>query len=145
MENIEIPKSVTTIGNDAFSGCSALQGSKKLKRIKIPENVIIGEGAFNGCSSLIHINIPKSVRIIGNNAFKGCTSLNKETIIQINNINPRALYTESYGGGSRKTKKSTKRKKSTKKKKKKTKSTKKKKKKTKSTKRKKKKKTTRKK
>ena len=42
-----IPKSVTTIGEYAFSGCSGLT------TVKIPENVTeIGESAFAGCSGL---------------------------------------------------------------------------------------------
>lgn len=40
----------------------------------------IGEQAFNGCSSLTSIDIPNSVTSIGNSAFYNCTSLTSTTI-----------------------------------------------------------------
>jgi len=42
----------------------------------IPSGVTsIGNNAFSGCSNLTNIDIPDSVTSIGNNAFSGCTSL----------------------------------------------------------------------
>lgn len=58
------------IGVYTFSGCSSLTS------VNIPSSVTrIGDGAFSGCSSLTSINIPSSVTEIGDWAFKGCTSL----------------------------------------------------------------------
>ena len=88
-----IPSSVTSIGNNAFSGCrslldivipssvtsigdSAFYHCDSLSDIVIPSSVTsIGDSAFLLCRSLSKIVIPSSVTSIGNNAFSGCGSL----------------------------------------------------------------------
>ena len=70
LTSINIPNSVTKIGDFAFSGCTLLAS------INIPDSVtVIGEGAFYNCRSLTSINIPDSVTVIGKSAFGGCTRL----------------------------------------------------------------------
>ena len=61
-----IRKGVKVIGNSAFLGCESLSS------INIPNSVTyIGNDAF-GCESLTNINIPNSVTNIGDRAFRGC-------------------------------------------------------------------------
>ncbi|MDR0946692.1 MAG: leucine-rich repeat protein, partial [Ruminococcus sp.] len=61
---------ITSIGNQALSGCNSLTD------VTIPAGVTyIGIGAFQDCISLNRITIPESVEIIDEMAFWGCTSL----------------------------------------------------------------------
>ena len=71
---VTIPGSVTTIGDDAFSYCN-------LESITIPNSVTsIGERAFFDCDLLESITIPNSVTSIGSYAFSDCEGLTVVTI-----------------------------------------------------------------
>ena len=75
LTSVTIPNSVTTIGWRAFSGCSSLTS------ITIPNSVtIIGDETFYGCSFLTSVTIGNSVTTIGHEAFSGCTNLQKVNI-----------------------------------------------------------------
>jgi hypothetical protein len=93
ISSINIPSSVTSIGEYVFSGCSALtsinipssvtsieqyvfSGCSALTSINIPSSVTsIEQYAFSGCHALTSINIPFSVTSIGDGAFIGCRAL----------------------------------------------------------------------
>jgi hypothetical protein len=90
---VEIPsqiegKSVTSIGEIAFSGCTALTN------IMIPDSVTsIGEYAFFDCWGLTDITIPNGVKSIGGVAFSGCMGLTNITIPDgVKSIGDDAFY-----------------------------------------------------
>lgn len=78
--NVTLPKSLTTLGDYAFDGCSAL------KQVSFQENtsngyiLTIGEGAFRNCGKLSSVLFSKNVTSIGNNAFRNDSSLEAVTL-----------------------------------------------------------------
>ena len=81
--SVEIPNSVTSIGKAAFIY------STNLTLVEFPNSVtLIGKEAFRDCSSITSIIIPKSVIEIGSSAFYGCTGL---TLIEIKAQNPLTI------------------------------------------------------
>ena len=106
---IKFDGKISSIGNEAFSGCSTLTSimicdgatsigdeafyqCKKLKSVTIPESVTgIGIRAFQDCTKLTGISIPNSVVLIKNSAFSGCTSLTSLTIPERLNTIPNSM------------------------------------------------------
>ena len=71
LTSVEIPNSVTSIGDDAFYNCTGLTSSE------IPNSVTsIGNYAFYNCTGLTSLEIPNSVTFIGYFAFYYCINLN---------------------------------------------------------------------
>ena len=69
-QNTTIPNTVTSIGDEAFTGCEGLTS------IDIPNSVTtIGKSAFSRCPGLTSVTIGNSVTQIGNGAFTWCTGL----------------------------------------------------------------------
>lgn len=91
-------KTVTSIGDDAFSGCKGLtsvtlpegftsirdrafERCYSLTSVTLPESLtVIGDGVFYGCKGLTSITFPKNLTSIGNEAFQYCKGLVSVTI-----------------------------------------------------------------
>jgi hypothetical protein len=81
-----IPNAVTSIGNRAFKGCTALQ---RVEIMLEGPDITIGDEAFMNCTSLTSLPVSNlhdgvlrlwlyhktNIVSIGNSAFEGCTSL----------------------------------------------------------------------
>ena len=73
--DLNIPSSVTTIGDYAFYYC------ERLKSVNTPSSVTtIGQWAFAYCTGLTSVTIPYSVTTIGDNVFYYCEGLKSVTI-----------------------------------------------------------------
>ena len=93
LEKIEIPDSVTEIGESAFKNCVLLWSVKlsqnlneidkcafanctSLEEIEMPDGVKeIGEHTFRNCTALKIVKLSKNLEAIGKDAFVGCTAL----------------------------------------------------------------------
>ena len=76
LTSIEIPNSVTVIGDCAFQFCVGLKG------VKFPNNIkTIGKSVFSGCFNLAgDIVIPKSATSIGHSVFAACDAIKSITV-----------------------------------------------------------------
>ena len=88
LTSVSIPNSVTSISGSAFQSCSALIS------VSIPNSVTsIGAGAFNGCSALTSVSIPNSVTSISAFTFQGCSALTSVSIPNsLTSIGQNAFY-----------------------------------------------------
>ena len=70
LSNVTIPSSVTSIGNYAFSECA------NLSNVTIHDSVTsIEYGAFYNCKNLVNVTIPNTLTNIGAHAFYICDNL----------------------------------------------------------------------
>ncbi|MCD8296131.1 MAG: leucine-rich repeat domain-containing protein, partial [Prevotella sp.] len=88
LTSIEIPNGVTSISNCTFYFCTSLTS------IELPNGLTsIGEMAFVYCTKLTTIKIPDGVTSIGNRAFDNCSSLTSIDIPNsVTSIGDQAFY-----------------------------------------------------
>ena len=88
LTSIEMPESVTAIGESAFEGCTGLTS------IKLPEGLTCIEGnTFKGCFGLTSLEIPKSLTTIGLDAFSSCRGLTSIEVPEgVTSIEPGAFH-----------------------------------------------------
>ena len=94
LEEVILPKSLTDIGEFAFSHCFSL------KKVSFPEDSelkTIKEGAFEDCESLEAIDIPDSVELIGADAFLDCTGMRDLGLPNSANVNYSATSFRGCG------------------------------------------------
>ena len=70
LEEIDIPETVTTIGESAFENCKNLTTVTGMKNV-----TKIGDNAFYNCSNLVNIKLPENLTEIGIWAFCNCSKL----------------------------------------------------------------------
>lgn len=86
LRNITIPKSITSIGDDAFNGLIYLTDVRMEG-----DSITLGHRVFQNCTSLAKINMEK-VMSVGDFAFANCTSLKEiGSIDQIKTIGASAF------------------------------------------------------
>ena len=85
---VVIPDNVTSIGQEAFDGCSGID------TLFIGSGVAsIGDNAFHDCSSIHYLVIPNSVTTIGSWAFDGCSGIDTLILgIGVTSIGDHAFY-----------------------------------------------------
>ncbi|MBP5183493.1 MAG: leucine-rich repeat protein [Lachnospiraceae bacterium] len=91
---VEIPNTVTRIGDFAFSDCY------KLETITLPSSLVeIGEFAFGGCLMLKELELPDGLKVIKDRALDNCRNLKKLIIPKSVEVCPNGynLFNERYG------------------------------------------------
>lgn len=95
---LDIPDTVTTIADGAFSDCHALRSVTVA-----PQVTAIGDGAFDNCESIASLTVVDSTAplTIGDYAFRGCTGLAGATVVLPRRVTRLGdnTFADIYSGG----------------------------------------------
>lgn len=69
IRGVVLGDALTTIGKNAFGGCTSLSS------VSMAGVTEIGERAFDGCTALSTLSLGNVLRTVGDSAFSGCTAL----------------------------------------------------------------------
>ena len=87
LTSINLPTSVTTLGEYAFRECTSLA------TVTLGSITELKKNTFYNCTSLVNVTLPSSVTAIGNQAFYGCTKLASVKIPDaVTTIGDQAFY-----------------------------------------------------
>ncbi len=85
LQNVELPESLTSIGEGALASTS-------ITRITLPDRLAnIGSHAFSACARLKSVVIPASVTSIGDAVFADCKALTAANLGSLKTIAPRTF------------------------------------------------------
>ena len=86
LTSIKFPKSIKKVGKRAFAGCI------KLNSLTWSDNIIsIGDSAFYGCRTLPTITLPTALNSIGASAFQNCVAITALDVpISVESVGERA-------------------------------------------------------
>lgn len=88
---------VRGIGPYAFGSSQSYQSCSNLLRVEIPETVtFIGDSAFEYCSFLNTVNIPSGLDTLGARVFRNCSALTTVTLENASNL--RSIKQETFSG-----------------------------------------------
>jgi len=86
LTNINLPNTITAIGDYAFYNCSGLTN------IDLTSTVTsIGSNAFYNCTNLTNINLPNTITAIGDYAFHNCSGLTSLNLPNITSLGSAAF------------------------------------------------------
>ncbi|MBR4025548.1 MAG: leucine-rich repeat domain-containing protein, partial [Mycoplasmataceae bacterium] len=85
LTTIDFDTSVTTVGNNAFSGCS------NIETITWGNIETVGNSAFSGCTSISSIEFPETMTTIEDYAFNECSGVTSIDLAEITTIGTNAF------------------------------------------------------
>ena len=77
LKKVEFEEGMTAIPGNT---CSSRDHASYIEEIILPESIkTIGENAFRNCKKLTSVSLPKNISSLGSSAFNGCSALNTVT------------------------------------------------------------------